>query len=144
MSNGAFDEFTILIISNKKYRLMENFKFIVIVFNDKIDDSDFAMSSARDYSIKEELVESKLILNEEELLTLNTIWEIINDFNDSMIGLHEDDIIYSDEVKFQCIQGIEEYLADLEMGITEKKLIEQLLVMLRYAYNRHKNIYFLF
>lgn len=123
---------------------MESFKFIVIVFNDKIDDSDFAMSLARGYSIKEELVESKLILNEEELLTLNTIWEIINDFNDSMIGLHEDDIIYSDEVKLQCIQGIEEYLADLEMGIKEKKLIEQLLVMLRYAYNRNKNIYFLF
>jgi len=88
-------------------------KHYIVVFNNEIEDFEFALSEARELYFSDYLktAQFEIILSEQEILNqyfLN-ILEIINDFNNSMIGLDEDDIIYFLKIKRQCYKSLLDY-----------------------------------
>jgi hypothetical protein len=61
-------------------------------------------------------------LSEEEIEQLNSLWDLINDINDSMIGIYEDGWISDNNLKIEIINKIE---LDLEYNfLNDKKIIE--------------------
>lgn len=131
----------------KKYRLMTYTKnYIVVIFNNHIDDKDFATAEARNIYFSEnktKFIEKEIIFLEAELLdeSFVEILDIISKYNDdSMIGLDEDDVIYSNDIKQQSHTAIKELCTNNRCS--SKTL--QLMDLLDLAVKNDKNVYFLF
>ena len=118
--------------------------YIVFVFNKDINDKDFALVEARDAYFSKNgtaLVENEIVFSELELLKDSSveIMDIINEHNDSMIGLDEDDIIYSNEIKQRCLASIKAFCDKNTCSSKIHRLIE----LLDWAIDHDKNVYFL-
>ncbi|NGF77149.1 hypothetical protein G5B10_14765 [Fluviicola sp. SGL-29] len=120
--------------------------YIVVIFNNHIDDKDFATAEARNIYFSEnktKFIEKEIIFLEAELLdeSFVEILDIISKYNDdSMIGLDEDDVIYSNDIKQQCHTAIKELCTNNRCS--SKTL--QLMDLLDLAVKNDKNVYFLF
>ncbi|WP_343748902.1 hypothetical protein [Fluviicola sp.] len=117
----------------------------IVVFNNSIHDESFGLIKARSIFFSDDrktFVENEIILSEEELLenSVVKILDIINEQNDSMIGMYEDDIIDSNEVKQNCLIEIEDFCRNHVCSVKVLQLID----LLKWAIDQDKNVYFLF
>lgn len=120
----------------------DKWTFPIVVFNNTIDDAEFSLAEARKnyFFGPKEIILKEIVLLENAFLTsqLQKLLEIINEHNDSMIGIFEDDIIYSNSIKLKCLTEIEKQ--DFETA----PLISEVITLFRLAIEHQKNIYFLF
>ena len=117
---------------------------IVFVFNKDTNDKDFALVEAREVYFSKNgaaLVEKEIVFSELELLEDSSveILDIINRHNNSMIGLDEDEIIYSNEIKQSCLADMKTFC---DRNTCSSK-IHQLVELLAWAIDNDKNVYFL-
>lgn len=119
-------------------------KFI-IVFDNTINDDDFGLSQAREYLNNMEQFKNSIIqsFTEEKIIELHEVFEIINDINGSMIGIYEDEIIYSQEIMKECVSNIKKYNDSL-VDYQNQNLIIRIIEIFELAIKSNKNIYFLF
>lgn len=117
----------------------------ILIFNDKIDDSEFTLVDARqEFFFGLEKTVSLMTLSEKELnqdnfkLAIN----LINDINESMIGAYEDDVIYSNDKKLKCLNALTQ--AKLKGDIHSSENINKLIELFELSIEKNKNLYFLF
>jgi len=120
------------------------FKYQIVVFNDEVDDHEFTLVSARDNFYQPISNNQSIVLTEVEVNSMFKVFNIINEVNDSMIGIHEDDIIYSNDIIKQCVFRLETYINNQSLESREEELSNKILELFKDAYKRNKNIYFLF
>lgn len=119
-------------------------KFVIVAFSSNILDIDFGLVEARDtYFQNRDLEVYDVVLSEVQVCELQDVFDIINDLNSSMIGIYEDDVIYSRDVKIESFSRLKKYEEKLKSQ-NKKDLVKKILNIFQYALLNDKNIYFLF
>jgi hypothetical protein len=137
--------------------------FDIVVFNSKINDSDFGPAEARELYMRKNLenIAKFLKLEENDFYStdLESILDIINKYYDGFpIGIYEDGIIYDQEIKLKCLNELNNYaklpqtklkwLNNIFKGAGKlkppNKFIYPIIDIFQFAIDRNKNIYFFF
>ncbi|RFS21147.1 hypothetical protein DVR12_17585 [Chitinophaga silvatica] len=87
-----------------------------------------------------------LVLKEEEVYLLQNesqIFDIINEENDSMLGIFEDTEIFDSSVKSIVISRLAQYRVEVKNELI-LRLLNEILRLLEISYTTNKGIYFMF
>ena len=121
-------------------------RYIAFLFNESINDSNFAFSDSKPlvYSTMKwyENIINVIEFEEKDFYNhdLPMVLDIINNYIESYIGIFEEEIIYEDEVKADCLLEFNKFL----IKYPNNRFLMPFINLFQIALDKHKNIYLFF
>ena len=128
---------------------MEDYRAIAVLPEDMSDeqfnylDARFWAFAKIDANLDVEMP-NVIRITEKEIYALTDVWDIVNEINDnSMIGVFEDDAIFSQEILISILDKLNIYLETLEESRNGELLI-QIIDLFNFAIRIKHAVYFCF